>query len=98
MHFLLSHGTIGVRKLLKELTRPSVGCPTHRPRRRPLGKGDEFRYGSDLHFLHHPVAVGFDSTFGCTQRVREVLVGLAANDEFEDLANHPLYWSCPLSE
>jgi hypothetical protein len=52
MHFLLSHGTIGVRKLLKELTRPSVGCPTHRPRRRPLGKGDEFRYGSDLHFLH----------------------------------------------
>lgn len=26
MHFLLSHGTVGVRKLLKELTRPSVGA------------------------------------------------------------------------
>ncbi len=51
----------------------------------PLGKGDQFRYGSDLHFLHHPVAVGLNGALGRAQRVADLLVRLTANDEFEDL-------------
>jgi hypothetical protein len=30
----------------------------------PLGKRDKFGQGSDLHFLHHPVAVGFNGALG----------------------------------
>jgi hypothetical protein len=30
----------------------------------PLGKGHEFRQGPNLHFLHHPVAMDLDGTFG----------------------------------
>jgi hypothetical protein len=32
----------------------------------PFGKGDKFRQGSDLHFLHDPMAMGLDGTFGAT--------------------------------
>jgi hypothetical protein len=40
----------------------------------------------DLHFLHHPVAMGLDCPFGGAQRIGDLLVGLAANDEVEDFA------------
>jgi hypothetical protein len=30
----------------------------------PLGKGHKFRQGPNLHFLHHPVAMGLDGTLG----------------------------------
>lgn len=39
----------------------------------------------DLHFRHHPVAIGFDGTFGPTYRAGDRLVGLAANDNLDDL-------------
>ena len=29
-----------------------------------LGKGHKFRQGPNLHFLHHPVAMGFNGTLG----------------------------------
>jgi hypothetical protein len=51
----------------------------------PLGKRNKLHQGSDLHFLHHALAVGFDCAFGRAPRVGGVLVGHAANDEFEDL-------------
>jgi hypothetical protein len=38
-----------------------------------------------LHFLDHPLAVGFDCAFGRAQRARDLFVGLAANDKLEDL-------------
>ena len=31
---------------------------------RPLSKRNKFRQVSDLHFLHHPMAVDLDCTFG----------------------------------
>ena len=49
-----------------------------------LGKGDKFRQGSDLHFLHHPLAMGLDRALGRAQRVGDLLVGLAANNKLED--------------
>jgi hypothetical protein len=30
----------------------------------PFGKGDKFRQGLDLHFLHHPMAMGLDRPLG----------------------------------
>jgi hypothetical protein len=30
----------------------------------PLGQRHQFRQSLDLHFLHHPVAMSFDCTFG----------------------------------
>jgi hypothetical protein len=50
----------------------------------PLGEGHKFRQGLDLHFLHHPVAMGLNGTFGPAQRAGDLLVGVAANDKFED--------------
>jgi hypothetical protein len=55
----------------------------------PLGKGHKFRQGPNLHFLHHPVAMGFDGTLGTTQRAGDVLVGVAANDTVENLPLAP---------
>ena len=52
----------------------------------PLGEGNQFRERLDLHLLHHPVAMGLDRALGRTQYVADLLVGLAANDEFEDFA------------
>ena len=37
-----------------------------------------------MHFLHHPVAMGLNGTFGPAQRAGDLLVGVAANDKFED--------------
>jgi hypothetical protein len=51
----------------------------------PLRKGDKFRHGSDLHFLHHAMAVSLDRALCGTQGVGGLLVGLAANDLLEDL-------------
>jgi hypothetical protein len=31
-----------------------------------FSKGNEFRQGLDLHFLHHPLSVGLDGAFGTT--------------------------------
>ena len=50
----------------------------------PLGKGHEFRQGPNLHFRHHPLAMGLDGALGTTQRAGDVLVGVAANDKFKD--------------
>ena len=50
----------------------------------PLGKGHKLRQGSDLHLLHHLVAMGFHGTFGTAYRAGDPLVGVAANDKFED--------------
>ena len=52
----------------------------------PLGKGNQFRERLDLHLLHHPVAMGLDRALSRTQYVGDLLVGLAANDEFEDFS------------
>jgi hypothetical protein len=30
----------------------------------PFGKGDKLRQGPNLHFLHHPEAMGLNCTFG----------------------------------
>jgi hypothetical protein len=51
----------------------------------PLGEGGKFGQGLNLHFLDHPLAVGFDCAFGRAQRARDLFVGLAANDKLEDL-------------
>jgi hypothetical protein len=51
----------------------------------PLGKGDKFCQGLDLHFFHQPVAMGLDRAFGPAYRAGNLLVGVAPNDEFEDL-------------
>ena len=40
-----------------------------------ISKGNEFSQGSDLHFLHHPVAMGLNGTFGPAQRAGDLLVG-----------------------
>src|SRR4029077_19932225 len=48
----------------------------------PLGKGYKFRQGLDLHFLHHPVAMGLD---GALSRARDLLVLFAADDKFKNL-------------
>jgi len=82
--FPLSHWTIETQKLFRDsLARLSVirrtGQNAH-----PLGKGDKFRQGLDLHFLHHPLAMGLDGAFGCAQSAGDLLVGLAANDKVED--------------
>lgn len=50
-----------------------------------LSTGYKFCQGLDLHFLHHPVPVSLDGAFGATQRVCDLLVSLAPNDEFKDL-------------
>jgi len=34
----------------------------------------------DLHFLHHPVAMGLDGAFGPADCAGNLLVGVAAND------------------
>ena len=41
--------------------------------------------GPDLHFFHHPMAVGLDRALRRTQGVGGLLVGQAANDQLEDL-------------
>jgi len=51
----------------------------------PLGKGDKFRQGLDLHFLHHPVAMGLDRARRAAQRAGHLLVALTTNDKLEDL-------------
>ena len=83
MRFLVSNGTIGTRNLRDRLGRLS-GARHSDQNANPLAKRDKFRQGSDLHFLHHPVAMGLDRAFGRAQRVGDLLVGLAANDMFED--------------
>jgi hypothetical protein len=50
----------------------------------PLGKRDEFRQGLDLHFSHHPVAMGLDA-LRRAYCASYLFVGLAANDKVEDL-------------
>jgi hypothetical protein len=35
----------------------------------PLGEGHKFRQGLDLHFLHHPVAMGLDRPFSPRQPI-----------------------------
>jgi hypothetical protein len=75
----------------------AVGCAAQDAD--PLGKGDKFRQRLDLHFLHHPLAVGLDRALGCAQRVADLLVGLTANDKFEDFraASMPRYEREPTS-
>src|SRR5258705_5673162 len=50
-----------------------------------LGKRHQLREGLDLHLLHHPVAMRLDRALGRTQYDGNLLVGLAANNELEDL-------------
>ena len=52
----------------------------------PLGKGDKFWQGLDLHFLHYLEAMSLDCTFATAQRAGDVLVGVAANDKCKDFA------------
>ena len=51
----------------------------------PLGQRHQFRHGSDLHFLHHPLAVRLDRALRAAQGIPGLLVGLAANNKLEDL-------------
>src|SRR5439155_3837798 len=52
----------------------------------PLGKGDQFGKGPHLELFHHSVAMRLDRALGRAQYAGNLLVGLAANDEFEDFA------------
>ena len=47
---------------------------------------DEFGQRSDLGFFHHPLTMRLDGALGRAQRVGDLLVGLAADDQFEDVA------------
>jgi hypothetical protein len=80
--FLLSHRTIEARDTLRD----SLDCLSGSRHKNadPLGKGHEFRQGPNLHFRHHPLAMGLDGALGTTQREGDVLVGVAANDKFKD--------------
>ena len=51
----------------------------------PLGQRHQFRHGSDLHFLHHPLTVRLDRALCAAQGIPSLLVGLAANNKLEDL-------------
>src|SRR5437868_8827348 len=86
---LLSNGTITAAKMLRNW----LGCLSatrHTARDADtFGKGDEFSQRLNLHFLHDPVAVSLDRALRGTQRSSGMLVGLAANNEFEDF---PLAW------
>jgi hypothetical protein len=51
----------------------------------PLGQRNKLGQGPNLHLLHHLVAMGLDGPFGRSQRAGDLLVEIAANDQFEDL-------------
>ena len=50
-----------------------------------FGLRHQFRHGSDLHFLHHPLAVRLDRALRAAQGIPGLLIGLAANNKLEDL-------------
>jgi hypothetical protein len=84
-------GSVGSQACLiarKKNRTNSLGCLSvgRRKDADSLGERHKFRQGSDLHFLHHPVAVGFNGPLGRAQRVADLLVGLTANDKLEDFA------------
>ena len=58
--------------------------PRSRRNANPFGNRYQFRQGPNLHFRHHPLAMGLDGALGTTQREGDVLVGVAANDKFKD--------------
>ncbi|MET4520118.1 hypothetical protein ABIB81_009477 [Bradyrhizobium sp. I1.7.5] len=51
----------------------------------PLGQRNKLGQALSLHLLHHPVAMGLDGPLGRSQRVGDLLVEFAANDQFENL-------------
>jgi hypothetical protein len=61
-----------------------VGVRSAADRTPTRSAGYKFRQGSDLHFLHHPVAMGLDGTFSPADRVGNLLVCIAANDKQKD--------------
>ena len=81
---LLSQGTTTTRKRLS-IVRPSVRYRTQPPRPGPLGERNKFDQGSDLHFLHHPFAVGFHRACRHSQLSCDLFVHPAANNQFENL-------------
>jgi hypothetical protein len=50
-----------------------------------FGLRHQFRHGSDLHFLHHPMAVGFYSPCCSSQLSCVLFIHFAPNDKFENL-------------
>jgi hypothetical protein len=70
---------------LSNSTARRSGCPFgSRQNADALGEGYKFRQGLDLHFLHHPVAMGLDGAFGPADCVGNLLVGVATNDKQKD--------------
>ncbi|MET4036259.1 hypothetical protein ABMB68_007463, partial [Bradyrhizobium sp. RT4a] len=51
----------------------------------PLGHRNQLGQALSLHLLHHHVAMGLDGALGRSQRVADLLVEFAANDQFENL-------------
>jgi hypothetical protein len=51
-----------------------------------LSKRYKFRQTPNLHFLHHPVAMGLDGAFGTAYCAGGLLVGVTANDTLEHLS------------
>ena len=51
----------------------------------PLGRGDKYWQGLDLHFLHHPLAVGLDRPLRGSEFIRDLLVHPASHHQIEHL-------------
>ena len=51
----------------------------------PLGQRNQLGQALSLHLLHHHAAMGLDGPLGRSQRVADLLVEFAANDQFENL-------------
>ncbi len=51
----------------------------------PFSKGDKFWQGLDLHFLHHPMAVGLDRARRGSEFIRDLLVDPASHHQIEYL-------------
>ena len=83
---LLSHGTMETHILLTAFLSRLSGTRQISQNPGTLGNRDQLRERLDLHLLHHLVAMRLDRALSRTQYVGNLLVGLAANDEFENFA------------
>ena len=52
----------------------------------PLCEGHKLWQGPNLHFIHHPVTMGLDGTFGTAQFAGDLFVWVTANDKVEDFS------------
>ena len=81
--FLLSQRTIEAPEMLRD-SLDGLSGSRHKGTD-ALSKRYKFRQTPNLHFLHHPVAMGLDGAFGTAYRAGGLLVGVTANETLEDL-------------